>query len=184
MLHLLEQRELGASVDITVVACSKGAEVYSILWKIRSARPDLKVRMRAVDISQDVVTFGEGGVYALNGAEASRMSGHGPAAHADDMTWKDQVWGNQALSMFERMTDDEDQVMASRGSHVAAWRCHGQGIRCNFGTPGCRGGEPVPVPHETSCRRSLSSQHGAARQTWWIHLCFRGGFGRPDEGSN
>src|SRR3954469_25933569 len=46
MLHLLEQRELGASVDITVVACSKGAEVYSILWKIRTARPDLKVRMR------------------------------------------------------------------------------------------------------------------------------------------
>jgi chemotaxis methyl-accepting protein methylase len=124
MLHLLEQRELGASVDITVVACSKGAEVYSILWKIRSARPDLKVRMRAVDISQDVVTFGEGGVYALNGAEMSRMSGHGPAARSDDMTWKDQIWGNQALSMFERMTDDEvHEMFELEGDHarIKSW---------------------------------------------------------------
>src|SRR5271167_4073457 len=40
MLRLLEQRAEGSSLSITVLACSKGAEVYSILWAIRSAGPD------------------------------------------------------------------------------------------------------------------------------------------------
>ena len=49
-----------------MLACSKGAEVYSILWTIRSARPDLRVRMHAVDVSREILAFAEKGVYSLN----------------------------------------------------------------------------------------------------------------------
>ena len=48
-----------------MLASSNGSEVYSILWTIRSARPDLKVIMRAVDISNEVVQIAQKGVYSL-----------------------------------------------------------------------------------------------------------------------
>lgn len=111
MRRLLDQKAHGASVDISVVACSKGAEVYSILWKIRSARPDLKLRVRAVDISQEIVDFAAGGIYSLNSVDAIKAQDHGLIAQTDDMTWKDQVWGDQASSMFERMTGQEVKEM-------------------------------------------------------------------------
>jgi chemotaxis protein methyltransferase CheR len=111
MLHLLGQRPEGASVDISVVACSKGAEVYSILWKIRSARPDLRVTMRAVDLSQDVIDFAKAGLYSFNNVAATKRLGRGPTANAGDMTWTDQIWGEHPVSMFERMTDQELKEM-------------------------------------------------------------------------
>src|SRR5207249_7724235 len=46
-----------------VLGCSIGAEVYSILWMIRSARPDLKVLLDAVDISNEILNFAEKGSY-------------------------------------------------------------------------------------------------------------------------
>src|SRR6185437_2586660 len=49
--RLAEQRDQGSTLKIAVLACSIGAEVYSILWTIRSARPDLNVVVYAVDIS-------------------------------------------------------------------------------------------------------------------------------------
>ena len=49
---------------IAVLGCSIGAEVYSILWSIRSARPDLKVLLDAVDISKEILSFAEKGIYA------------------------------------------------------------------------------------------------------------------------
>jgi hypothetical protein len=52
MCRLLVQKAHGASLNISVLACSKGAEVYSILWAIRTARPDLRLSIHAVDISR------------------------------------------------------------------------------------------------------------------------------------
>ena len=46
--RLLERKASGSSLDITVLGCSKGAEVYSFLWTIRLARPDLRLRTHAV----------------------------------------------------------------------------------------------------------------------------------------
>jgi len=60
---------MGATLRICVLACSKGAEVYSILWTIRSARPDLDVRMQAIDISPEVLDFARRGVYSLKDSE-------------------------------------------------------------------------------------------------------------------
>src|SRR6202012_3723415 len=62
---LLEQKASGSVVNISVLACSKGAEVYSILWTIRSARPDLRIAMHAVDISREILDFAERGGYSL-----------------------------------------------------------------------------------------------------------------------
>jgi chemotaxis methyl-accepting protein methylase len=61
--RLCEQKVQGATLRIAVLGCSIGAEVYSILWTIRSARPDLKLVLHAVDISQEILNFAERGVY-------------------------------------------------------------------------------------------------------------------------
>jgi SAM-dependent methyltransferase len=64
MRDLAEEKAEGSTLRIAVLACSIGAEVYSILWTIRSARPDLKVRVCAVDISKDILNFAKAGIYA------------------------------------------------------------------------------------------------------------------------
>jgi chemotaxis methyl-accepting protein methylase len=57
--------EKNSRIDIAVFACSKGAEVYSIAWTLKSARPDLTVRIQAVDILPDAVKVAEQGCYSL-----------------------------------------------------------------------------------------------------------------------
>ena len=64
MRRLVQQREHGSTLKIAVLGCSVGAEVYSILWTIRSARPDLKVLLEAVDISKEILSFAEKGIYS------------------------------------------------------------------------------------------------------------------------
>src|SRR6266480_7701789 len=63
MRRLAGQRDHGSTLRIAVLGCSIGAEVYSILWIIRSARPDLKVLLEAVDISKEILSFAEKGIY-------------------------------------------------------------------------------------------------------------------------
>jgi SAM-dependent methyltransferase len=88
--RLSNQKSNGTSLKISVLACSNGAEVYSILWTIRSARPDLKVIMHAMDISKEVVAFAQKGVYSLKTTEL------------------------HDVSIFERMTENEMQEMFER----------------------------------------------------------------------
>jgi SAM-dependent methyltransferase len=64
MRRLARQKRHGSIFRITVLGCSIGAEVYSIVWIIRSARPDLKVLLNAVDISKEMLSFAEKGIYA------------------------------------------------------------------------------------------------------------------------
>ncbi len=63
--RLSDQKPKGSTLKLLVLACSTGAEVYSILWTIRSARSDLKVIMHAVDISNEALEFAQKGVYSL-----------------------------------------------------------------------------------------------------------------------
>src|SRR5437016_9163207 len=63
MRRLVRQRDHGSTLRIAVLGCSIGPEVYSILWIIRSARPDLKLRLDAVDISKEILNFAEKGTY-------------------------------------------------------------------------------------------------------------------------
>ena len=66
MRRLAAQKPHGATLRITVLGCSIGAEVYSILWIIRSARPHLKVLLNAVDISEQILSFAEKGIYTCD----------------------------------------------------------------------------------------------------------------------
>jgi SAM-dependent methyltransferase len=59
------QRARGATLRMAFLACSNGAEVYSLLWTIRSQRPDLTVIAHAVDISAEILELARTGVYSL-----------------------------------------------------------------------------------------------------------------------
>lgn len=61
---LAEQRPTAAKLKITVIACSNGAEVYSVLYAIRSARPDLGLEVHAIDISQEIINVAREAVYS------------------------------------------------------------------------------------------------------------------------
>jgi SAM-dependent methyltransferase len=103
----------GSTLGMSVLACSVGAEVYSILWKIRSARPDLKVITQAVDVSKEVLEFARKGVYSLKGSEV------------------------HDTSIFERMSDLEMKEMFDRDGDmmkIRAWIK--EGISWHFGDAG------------------------------------------------
>lgn len=59
-----EKKPRGSTLRIAVLACSNGAEVYSIVWTVRSARPDLEVITNASDISSDIVGIARRGIYS------------------------------------------------------------------------------------------------------------------------
>lgn len=72
MRRLVQDKGDGAPVEIAVLGCSIGVEVYSILWTLRSWRPDLELVVQAVDISPAVVEVGERGVYGPGASELVR----------------------------------------------------------------------------------------------------------------
>jgi len=109
MRRLLDQKGDGSSLQISVLGCSKGAEVYSIAWTIRSARPDLKLRMHAVDISQDVLEFAERGIYSLKSPDVLHAPNHEGVTETVDLAWNTSR--DQDESIFERMTDGEMEAM-------------------------------------------------------------------------
>jgi chemotaxis methyl-accepting protein methylase len=56
-------RPEGATLRIAILGCSIGAEVYSVLWTIRSARPDLQLHVQAVDYDAQVLQIAQRAVY-------------------------------------------------------------------------------------------------------------------------
>jgi SAM-dependent methyltransferase len=95
MCRMAREKAYGSTLKIVVLACSIGAEVYSILWAIRSARPDLKVVLCAVDISSEMLNFAKDGIYGPN---ASKLVG---------------------ASIFERLTETEMVGMFDWEGHQA-----------------------------------------------------------------
>jgi chemotaxis methyl-accepting protein methylase len=73
MRRLVQKEDRGARLKIAVLGCSIGVEVYSILWTLRSSRPDLELALHAVDISPEVLHVAKRGVYS---PEASEMVNH------------------------------------------------------------------------------------------------------------
>jgi chemotaxis methyl-accepting protein methylase len=112
LIQLVNQQPEGAAIDVGIVACSKGAEVYSVSYGIRSARPDLKLNMRAVDIARDIVEFAERGVYS-----STNVVGCGDAANgaAEERTGTATTTArDQSTSIFERMSSEEMEAMFDR----------------------------------------------------------------------
>ncbi len=108
MCRLLDQKGLGSEANIAVLACSKGAEVYSIVWAIRTAGPDLKLRLHALDISEEILKFAERGVYSLAQAVAETPKSVDTVA-SGDVNWNTSR--DQIASIFERMTAAEVESM-------------------------------------------------------------------------
>jgi chemotaxis methyl-accepting protein methylase len=75
LVRLLDQCPPGATIDMAVLGCSKGAEVYSFSYVVRTKRPDLNLRVCALDISKDMLEIGEAGTYPLGGMESSHDIG-------------------------------------------------------------------------------------------------------------
>ena len=69
---LLDRFPEGNALRVTVLGCSTGAEAYSVAWRIRSARPDLKLTFNALDISPQAVEIARSGMYSL---AASQLTG-------------------------------------------------------------------------------------------------------------
>ncbi len=108
--HLADRTSAGSRIDLALFACSKGAEVYSIAWALRAARPDLTINLHASDISQEIVDFAKRGQYSLQGGDNKRE-----AAGSDDKTYRDQPPG---YSPFMFMSESEKEAMFDREGDV------------------------------------------------------------------
>jgi chemotaxis methyl-accepting protein methylase len=94
-----------SDVNLCVLACSKGAEVYSMVWALRSSHAQVNVRATAIDISQEIVEFAEQGVYCRSRRDA--------LTDGDRLAWntyRDQG-PQQDLSIFDRLTQQEIEAM-------------------------------------------------------------------------
>ncbi len=109
MCRLSDHRDKGSSLAISVLACSKGAEVYSIAFALRTARPDLKVGIRALDISKEVLEFAEAGHYSLKALGGLSWPNPSLIAEKGELAWN--TWRGQNISIFERMTPAEMEAM-------------------------------------------------------------------------
>lgn len=114
--RLSGQRNSGSVLRIAVIACSNGAEVYSILWTIRSAWPKLKIVVNAVDISKEILEIARKGVYSLKTDELVQQQ------------------------IFERMTKEEIHEMFDKeGDQVTIKSWIKEGIIWHLGDAGDRG---------------------------------------------
>jgi SAM-dependent methyltransferase len=87
---LAGQKPEGSTLRITVLACSNGAEVYSIVWAIRSARPDLNLDVHAIDISNEILEVAKRGAYSL---------GENPLVNAPIL---ERLTGEEIAALFDR----------------------------------------------------------------------------------
>lgn len=71
--RLAERRRKAGALTVAVLGCSTGAEVYSVSWRIRSARPDLKLTLQAVDVSKQAVEIGKSGVYSVVATHSANL---------------------------------------------------------------------------------------------------------------
>jgi chemotaxis methyl-accepting protein methylase len=138
MRRFVDGKSSGSVVKLTVVGCSKGPEVYSIAWILRRARPDLKIKIQAVDISPEILEFAKNGVYsrAEMGITPERrkenLSKPGASSNVDSLTGRDQI-----ESLFERITDEEVKGMFEVGKdEVSIQRWLKEGIDWLVGDAG------------------------------------------------
>ena len=135
MRRLVRQRDHGSTLRIAVLGCSIGAEVYSILWTIRSARPDLKVLLGAVDISKEILNFAEKGTYTPDSSQlvgASIFERLTEAEMADMFEWEgDQAtvksWLREGITWHLRDAADPElmNILGPQDMVVASnFLCH------------------------------------------------------------
>lgn len=136
--RIVSRKPQGARLDLTILACSKGAEVYSMVWALRSVRPDLQLNIHAIDISQEIVDFAAEGNYSrLRPNEPGLLTNEaaGRNGHISRNTAKDQnAW------LFERVSPEEmAAIFEAEGDRVSVrpWLREGITWQCgDAGNPG------------------------------------------------
>jgi chemotaxis methyl-accepting protein methylase len=113
MRRLTGPKPGGSTLNIAILGCSIGAEIYSILSTIRAARPDLNVRVCAVDNSAEVLNVAKEAVYTS------------------------QLCNFVGSSIFERMTEGEFEEMFESDGRVLRVRSWiREGISWHLGDAG------------------------------------------------
>jgi chemotaxis methyl-accepting protein methylase len=183
MCRVVDQKSRGADVTISVLGCSKGAEVYSILWNIRRSRPDLRVTLQAVDVSAEIVDFAREGAYSLKGPDSfkalddSRMT-------ADEklfrLTYRDQGF-NECESIFERLDQSDMDAMFDRsGDRATVKPWLREGIAWRVGDASDRGlirelgAQDVVVANRFLCHMPPAAAENCLRNL--SNLVRRGGY--------
>jgi len=116
LTRLVQGKSYGSDLNMTILACSKGAEVYSMVWSIRSARPDLQLKINAVDISQEILDFASRGVYSFERPGSNSTDSYEDLQRNTD---KDQnAW------IFERMSQEDVAEMFELEGSQARIRPH------------------------------------------------------------
>jgi len=144
--RLLDRRTKADTLKVTVLGCSTGAEAYSVAWRIRSARPDLKLILHAVDISKQAVEFAKRGVYSLTASQLTNSQ------------------------IFERMTAAEMGELFDRdGDVVTVKSCIKEGINWHVGDVGeseildALGPQDMVVANNFLCHMDASEAEGCLR---------------------
>jgi chemotaxis methyl-accepting protein methylase len=114
LLRLLDQFPSHSTVDIAILGCSKGAEVYSFSYTIRSARPNLCFRLSALEIEPETLEFAKMGVYSLKSEEEASKTGSFSHDWGPDLAAKTSRDQPHLSSMFERMSPAEIEAMFER----------------------------------------------------------------------
>jgi len=107
--RMVEEKPRNARLDMTIVACSKGAEVYSMAWIIRSARPDIDLRIHAVDISPEIVEFAARGVYSMRKPSDLDLPSEEVVRQKRDVS--EIPSSDKYAWLFERMSQEEIDSM-------------------------------------------------------------------------
>jgi chemotaxis methyl-accepting protein methylase len=116
LVRRLVERSQADSLRVAVLGCSTGAEAYSLAWTIRSARPDLRLIMHAIDISRRAVEVARRGVYSLSSRQVTDSN------------------------IFERMTQAEiEEVFDRDGDFVVVKPWIREGIEWQVGDAGGSG---------------------------------------------
>ena len=71
---LLLEKPGGPPVKVLSLGCSTGAELYSLLWLIRTARPALGVQALGIDSEEECIQAASRGVYPFRVVEVAEVS--------------------------------------------------------------------------------------------------------------
>jgi chemotaxis methyl-accepting protein methylase len=135
LTRLLDRRVQESPLHLTILGCSKGAEVYSFSYLIRSVRPDLDLTLHALDIDPDVLGFAKEGVYSRKSPAAGEMSAVTSSIQDEDLASK--TCAGQTRSVFERMSSDEVAAMFDCQDEQARVKPHfREGITWHLGNAG------------------------------------------------
>jgi len=144
--RLLDGKAKADTLRVTLLGCSTGAEAYSVAWRIRCARPDLKLIMHAIDISKQAVEFAECGVYSAAAAQLTNTP------------------------IFERMTAAEMEELFDRDGNVVRVKSWiKEGIKWQVGDVGepevldALGAQDIVVANNFLCHMEVSEAERCLR---------------------